>query len=141
MSAFVDTGVFVAFANVKDRDHAAAEELVDRIRRGELGVPYTSDYVFDEVVTTALSRTGNPDLAVRAGSLILGSPESSVKPLARLLRVDAAAFSDAWAAFRSKRSRGLSFTDQTTVALMRQAGIDSLVSFDSGFDGIVRRVS
>ncbi len=57
MSIFLDTGIFVAFVNEKDRNHSRAVELVDDLRRGTYGIPYTSDYVFDEAVTVALART------------------------------------------------------------------------------------
>ncbi|MDG7012444.1 MAG: type II toxin-antitoxin system VapC family toxin [Nitrososphaerota archaeon] len=138
---FVDSGVFVALANEDDRDHAAARELADRIRRGELGKPCTSDFVFDEVVTASLIRTKSPDKAIRAGALILGSEERSFRPLVELVEVGGTAFSRAWEAFRSKKHPRLSFTDHTILAQMNEVGLEYLASFDSGFDGLVKRVS
>lgn len=116
-------------------------ELAERVRLGELGTPYTSDYVFDEVVATALIRTGNPETAIKAGEIVLGSLVHSTRPLAKLVAVGEGAFNAAWAAFRTKKNRRLSFTDHTIVAQMKELSLDTLVSFDSGFDGVVRRVS
>ena len=137
---FVDSGVFVALANEDDRDSAAARELADRISHGELGKPYTSNFVFDEVVTTSLFRTKSPDKAVSAGMLILGSEQKSLRPLAELVEVGETAFSRAWETFRSKKYPRLSFTDHTIIAQMKEIGLEYLASFDSGFDGLVERV-
>jgi predicted nucleic acid-binding protein len=138
---FIDTSIFVALANQKDRDHQRGVGLVDRLRKGEFGQPYTSDYVFDETVTTALVRTGRQDVAVKAGKLILGSKDESIPPLARFVRVDERAFSEAWANLKSARFARLSFTDHTILAQMNDLKIDSVLSFDSDFDGIVSRIS
>lgn len=65
--------IFIAFANLRDRDHARSLTLMNRVRQGEFGQPYTSDYIFDESVTTALICTGNLTTAIKTGKLILGS--------------------------------------------------------------------
>ena len=63
MSVFIDTGIFVAFHNTRDKNHGRALKLIRRAVSGEFGILYTSDYVFDESVTTALIRTKNPSIA------------------------------------------------------------------------------
>jgi predicted nucleic acid-binding protein len=138
---FVDSGIFVAFSNTRDRDHTRAAELLDQARKGEFGLPHTSDYVFDEVVTTTLVRTRRPDLAVRAGEVILGSKEDYVSPFIRLVEVDEDTFSKSWVTFKSRKFESLSFTDHTILVQTKELGLDSVVSFDSGFDGIVKRIS
>jgi predicted nucleic acid-binding protein len=35
----------------------------------------------------------------------------------------------------------MSFTDCTSLALMEMRGIEGIASFDSGFDGLVKRIS
>ena len=37
--------------------------------------------------------------------------------------------------------KGLSFTDCTTIALMRRMDVENLVSFDADFDGFTSRIS
>lgn len=138
MSVFVDSGVFVAFHNTRDANHGRATELVREIVAGRLGSAYTSDYVFDEAVTVALVRTRKPEIAVTVGRMILGELTT---PSLVVLRVDDEAFKEAWKLFPQYARRGLSFTDCTSVALMRMRGIESLVSFDTGFDGIAPRIS
>jgi len=141
LSVFIDSNIFIAFANKRDRNHVRSVELVDRLRRSEFGAPYTSDYVFDEAVTAALVRTGRLDIAVKMGKLILGSKEESIPSLVRLTRVDEKIFSDAWKTFRTGRFEGLSFTDHTILAQLEEYKTEALVSFDTDFDGLATRIS
>jgi len=141
LSTFIDSNIFIAFVNKRDRDHARSLDLMDRARKGEFGLPYTSDYVFDEAVTTALVRTGRLGAAIKVGKVILGSKDDAVPSFARLIRVEESSFAEAWAAFRAGRFEGLSFTDHTILAQLREFKIDTLISFDTDFDGLVSRIS
>jgi predicted nucleic acid-binding protein len=138
MSVFVDTGVFVAFHNTRDANHTRALELMRSIVDGELGTAYTSDYIFDEAVTVALIRTRRPEIALSVGRMILGELTA---PFLAILRVGVEAFEDAWRLFPQYTRRRLSFTDCTSITLMRTRSIESIVSFDTDFDGIVPRIS
>ncbi len=140
MSIFIDTGIFVGFVNKSDRDHARAVELVDELRRGMYGIPYTSDYVFDEAVTVALARTRRVEPGVSTGRLILGSKESGIPGLTRLVRVDEQTFHEAWRNFCKGKKPRLSFTDHTSVGLARSYGGGMIMSFDDGFDGLLTRL-
>ena len=140
MSIFIDTGVFVAFHNTRDRNHSRAVELLKQVASGEYGSVYTSDYVFNEAVTLALMRTKKPIIATAVGELILGNPPR-ISPFINLLRVTEDVFAKSWELFKRYMSKGLSFTDCTTVTLMKQTGIKNLLSFDRSFNGIVRRLS
>jgi uncharacterized protein len=139
---FLDTSFFVALSNKSDRDHEQMNALSDRIRQGEFGQPYTSDYVFDESITTALVRTARIDRAVEVGRIILGYEAKKVPPLARMVYVNEGVFSKAWENFGSPkfRDKKLSFTDHTILVQMKELGIETLASLDSGFDGFVSRV-
>lgn len=139
MSIFLDTGVLVAYHNRRDANHAAAKEIVEAAAQGHWGPAYTSDFVFDEAVTLALARTRRPDVASRVGDLVLGTgPHGRIMGLAY---VTPRLFLRAWAAFRRLAARGLSFTDCTSLALMKSLGIPEIASFDSDFDGLVSRRS
>jgi len=141
LSTFIDSNIFIAFANKRDRDHARGLDLMDSARKGEFGLPYTSDYVFDEAVMMALVRTRRPAAAIEVGKIILGSKDDAIPSFARLIRVEERAFAEAWAAFRAGRFEGLSFTDHTILAQLREFRIDTLISFDTDFDGLVSRIS
>jgi predicted nucleic acid-binding protein len=138
MTVFLDTGIFVAFHNTRDANHTRALELIRTLIEGGFGTAYTSDYVFDEAVTVALVRTGRPENALAVGRMILGEITA---PFTTILQVSEDDFKKAWTLFTQYADRGLSFTDCTSIALMRTRGIESIVSFDADFDGIVPRIS
>lgn len=123
-----------------DRDHERAIRLMDEVRKGKYGLPYTSDYIFDETVTIALVRTGRHEKAVDAGKLILGAPEDKKPTFVKMVRVDEDHFNYAWSLFQQYTKRRLSFTDFTSVSLIKRMGIDYIASFDEEFDGIVNRI-
>ncbi len=131
---FVDTGVFVAARNKRDVNHKRAVELLREALNGVYGAVYTSDYVFDEAVTLALVRTGRVELAVDLGCFMLSSRRI------RMLYVDRVVFEEAWEVFRRYAGRGLSFTDATSIALMKRHNIEFIMSFDKHFDGIAPRI-
>ena len=141
-SIFLDSGFFIALGNTSDRDHEQAAGLAERIRKGEFGQPFTSDYVFDEAVTATLVRTGRVDKAVQVGRIILGYEAEDLPPLARLLSVDGRVFSKAWQNFSSGKykKKNLSFTDHTILAQIYEHGIGAIASMDDGFDGLVPRI-
>ena len=138
MSAFIDTGFLIAFHNVMDVNHTRAVELMKKIVDGEFGTVYTSDYIFDEAVTLTLIRTRRPEIALTMGKMILGELTT---PFLILLRVDNEVFEEAWRLFSRYAERGLSFTDCTSIALIKRRGIESIISFDKDFDGIIPRIS
>jgi hypothetical protein len=105
---------------------------------GEIGSSFTSDYVFDEAVTVALMRTGRHDVAVDLGNLILGVDRPR---FVTVLPVGEGIFDDSWSIFMRYSERGLSFTDCSSIALVRKLDIESIISFDKGFDGILSRLS
>lgn len=140
MTAFIDTSVLIAFHNTRDVNHERAKKLIKEAVEGKFGLLYTSDYVFNESINIALTKTGNPSIALLIGEMILGQFKG-IPRFITLLRVNEGIFNEAWRLFNEYSSRGLNFTDCTTIALMKSKGIDYLISFDEKFDGIVKRVS
>ena len=134
MGVFADTGVFVAAANKSDKNHAVAKSLLEAALKGEHGVLYTSDYVVDETIATALARTHNHAMAVNAGRLIMDSPRIE------RLYTDPEEFKDAWKRFQVMTKKPMSFTDCVTLSHMERRGLAKLMSFDSEFDGLVDRL-
>ncbi len=137
MSVFVDTGVFVAFENTADPNHETARQLLRAAASRRFGDVFTSDYVLDEAVTLALARTRRAELALSVGNLILGT--GPLGRLAGLAYVSPRVFLRSWSRFARLAVRGLSFTDCTSLELMRAIGIDEIASFDRDFDGLAVR--
>ena len=140
MSIFLDTGIFVAFVNKKDRDHDRALVLLKELATGKYGPGYTSDYVLDETVTVALARTRRVEKTVNAGLLILGSKEDKIPALTRMVKVDERTIQAAWKSFRGAKTPLLSFTDHTCVDLARTYAGGVIMSFDEHFDGLLTRI-
>ncbi|WP_436911114.1 type II toxin-antitoxin system VapC family toxin [Halosimplex marinum] len=138
MSVVIDSGVFYAHADMDATRHDTAVRAFDVVIDGDEGQPYVSDYLYDEAVTLTLSRTGSFEQAKRVGRRIRGAGE--YPDLVTLEHVDRSVFRDGVAAFERFDDQGLSFTDATTVALMEKRDIDSVLSFDDDFDGIVDRI-
>lgn len=134
----MDTGILVAHSNERDSRHARAFALVDEIRRGSHGVPYTSDYIFDEATTLAWFRTRGMEAVLRVGLLVL--PDEPKDRWLDLVSVSASDFKGAWRLMRDHGEEGLSFTDWTIVQLARTRDIDYVASFDTGLDGWISRI-
>jgi predicted nucleic acid-binding protein len=135
LNVFIDSGIFIAFHNKRDVNHDRAKEIMKSIANGDMGSAYTSDYIFDEAVTSALIRTRRMDMALSVGKMILGE---LITPFVIILRVNGDAFREAWKFFSQYAEKGLSFTDCASIALMKS--INKITSFDSDFDGIVPRI-
>jgi predicted nucleic acid-binding protein len=139
MSIFLDTGPVVAYRNERDADHQRADELLTEVMVGAYGRAFTSQFIFDEAVTLALVRTKNLGAAVAVGELLL--PANPEERFVTVLPVVEAVFDTAWKRFQNQGDRRLSFTDWTSAVLVEQHGIDAILSFDGGFDGLVGRLS
>ncbi|MCJ2520670.1 MAG: PIN domain-containing protein, partial [Candidatus Thermoplasmatota archaeon] len=126
------------YCNQRDQRHERAAEILGEIRTGKYGVPFTSDYVFDEAVTLALARTGRREIVLKVGDVIL--PTSPEERFVELIHTSEEDFVEAWDAMRGHVEAGLSFTDWVTVQLVRRRGIDLVVSFDKRLDGWVQRI-
>ena len=134
MSIFIDTSIFVALRNKDDSNHNQAKKVMKQILLGEFGESFTSDYVFDEAVTVALVRTKNIELAKDMGDYILSSKRI------KMIFVDGIIFRDAWVLFRRFSEKKMSFTDCTNIAISRNFNIEYISSFDTHFDGLMKRI-
>jgi predicted nucleic acid-binding protein len=134
MAVFIDTSVFVALRNADDEFHVRSKELMRRALKGDFGRIFTSDYVIDEAVTTALVRTRRHDLAVDVGSYILNSPRIFKLWTTRDI------FDRAWEKFKTFKDRPMSFSDCVSLAHIEKNDIRQIISFDSGFDGLIQRL-
>ena len=137
MTVLVDTGVLYADHDTDSSRHGTASEALMAVYDGMLGQPYISDYVYDEAVTLALKRTGSAAGAKQLGARLRGS--ESFPDVYELLHVSPRLFNDAVDVFERYDDQELSFTDAATIAEMRDHDIDTVLSFDDDFDGIVDR--
>lgn len=135
MAVFIDTGVFVAANNKSDKNYTRASELMRQALEGKYGAIYTSDYVIDESITTALARTHDHRIAISTASYIIESPRI------QKIYTDADDFETAWAKFQKLGKKPMSFTDCVSLSHIDKRKIGRIMSFDSEFDGLVARMS
>lgn len=119
---FVDSSAWFAYARQDDPDHRAARAALAEWQ----GRLVTTDYVFDETVTLALSRLG-PRVAAEVGEALL---DPDVVELVRLLPED---FDDAWELFKRRKDKGWSFTDCSSICVMRRLRLQSAIAVDRHF--------
>ena len=127
---FIDSTALVGAADRGDERHADGRALLTALASGALGQALVSDFVLDEVVTILGRRTGvGPARAVAFARGLLASPR------VRMLYVEEDVVDQTLESYR-RFGPALSFTDLTSVALMRRAGCTMLYSHDSGFDRV-----
>ena len=108
--------------------------------KNKYGAAFTSDFVFDELMTFILYKTGNIINASQVRDIILGNEMKDIPRFINMLFIDQEILERGWITFAKYADKKLSFTDCSIIELMINKGIDHLASFDSGFDGIVLRV-
>lgn len=132
MSVFADTGAFLAYRNQKDIYHEIALKLFRDALKGKYGQIYTSDYVYEEALTLALSRTNN--IAV-----VKDIAEVMLSPRIKMVFVDAQLLERSTKTFRQYSGRNLSFTDAVSIEIMNEFDIGKYLGFNSHFNGIAEQ--
>jgi predicted nucleic acid-binding protein len=122
---FVDTSGWYAAFNRADGAHSAIRQALAQARKARRAI-VTSDYVIDETLTLVRMRAGHR-LAVEVGEAVWR------RGGAEIIDVDAAIRDAAWQIFRRYREHTLSFTDCVSAALMRQRGLEEVLTLDAHF--------
>ena len=121
----LDSSFLIGFHNGLDAHHAKASSLMHDFLDGRWGKGLLLEYVFLELVTVLLVRTGLVN-ASRVARLVLESEELEFVPCSEL-------FAETVEAFTGQRNTKLSFTDIAiaTTALKRADGL--VLTFDEEF--------
>ncbi|MBC7130303.1 type II toxin-antitoxin system VapC family toxin [Candidatus Bathyarchaeota archaeon] len=129
MKLFIDSSAYIAFYNERDEKHREAEKFIEEIKNGVFGpvIFYTTDYIFDEVVTSILLLTKRKDLAIKVGEAIISSK------VTRIVKVDDTTFKNAWDMFIKFKDKLWSFTDCTSFALMKRYKLATAFTFDEHY--------
>ena len=118
----VDTGAWFAFFVGSDPDHLAVCEAFEQWE----GRLLTTDYIFDELVTLLLYRTGHQN-AVRAGNALRSGR------VAEILQVKPPDIAQAWRRLCKEEDKRYSFTDCTSFAVMERLDIGTAIAVDKHF--------
>jgi predicted nucleic acid-binding protein len=129
---FVDTWAWLVLANNRD----PAFDNVSRIRvdaAGKAGAWVTTDYVLDETLTRLFAAT--PFTAARR--FAEGIFEASRQGLLDIEHVTSERFSRAWRLrVRYDDKPRISFTDLTSFVVMRELGIQQVLTSDAHFEQV-----
>ncbi|WP_132059271.1 type II toxin-antitoxin system VapC family toxin [Halorussus amylolyticus] len=140
MSVVIDTGLFYAVQNERATNHDTAKRALSHVFSGEFGQPYATDFVYDETVTLVRSRTNSFREATHAGNRILG--RADYPDVVEFVTVSKTLFKESIEIFERYRDHALSFTDASTIALVKNRDIDFVLAFDDDdFDGVVSRLA
>lgn len=138
MVVVLDTSVLVAKHHLGDAHRDRALELMGEILDRKYGMLVVSDLVLTEAVNYSMGRARSCSVAKDLLRDVLGrgGPRWVV-----LHNVNETLFErSVQLCLEIGASRGLSFTDCTTVVLARALKAEAIASFDSGFDGVARRI-
>ena len=128
MAVFLDTSFLIALKNQDDKNHKIAQSWMERFLKNEFGQIHTSHFVFDEIVTLALLRIKNKELAIDLGNYLLKSPRISVVGLKEK------DFQNSWKKFQNLSDKGLSFTDCTIMIQSERLKCSLIATFDQHFE-------
>lgn len=126
ISVLLDTSFLVAFYDLDDVKHARAVELLAELEAGSYGGLFISDYIFDETITLLKKYVGIHKTN-EIGNYLLNSVE--------MANVDKEVFKHTWEL--SKKFEKLSFTDCSSICLIKYYNITYIATFDSDFSSSV----
>ena len=135
MTVIVDTGVFFAFYSLKDRYHLDSLALIVHLIEGKWGRAFITNHILDEtlnILKYKLSyKTANAFIEVFID-----------RDLIKVLYTDREIEEEALRIFKENISRkGFSYTDAITVAVIREYGINYLLTYDErSFTGLVENI-
>ena len=122
---FVDTGGWVALFGINDENHKNALPIFESLKKTK-ALLYTSDYVIDETLTLTMVR-GNHTQSVLAGKALFESALVKIVPVAPDY------LQGAWELYQKYKDKRFSFTDVTTLTIMKALGIKKIFGFDREF--------
>ena len=128
-AVFVDTWGWVALGHRRDARHPEVQTFYELCRRQGTGI-ITSDFVVDELVTLLFRR----EVFSEAVQFIDGLLAAASAGHLQIERIGPERFSEAWQLRRKYQDKPrISFTDLTSMVVMRDLGITSILTDDEHF--------
>jgi predicted nucleic acid-binding protein len=122
---FIDTGAFIARYVERDQHHSEATSFWNELAASGVQC-VTSNFVICETLTLLARRT-TYDFAARKGLDLYSSK------VLRILRSNASDEIDALSWFHKFADQGVSFTDCTSISIMKREQIQEVFAFDRHF--------
>jgi predicted nucleic acid-binding protein len=128
---FVDTWGWVILRDRRDPLHDEVSRLVEEAFKGRAIL--TTDYVVAETITLAYARFGSHSGECLLDALLAMLDQTET----RLERIDTPRFEEAIELRRRYRDKSkISFTDLTSMVVMRELGITEIVTADRHFEQV-----
>jgi predicted nucleic acid-binding protein len=126
---FVDTWGWIALGHKKDSHHQEVVRFYREAAKRKADI-VSSDFVLDELITLLFRRENNTE----AFDFIQGILASAAMGYIKIERISADRFDRAWHLRRRvKEIPKISFTDLTSMVLMKEAGISNILTEDRHF--------
>ncbi len=122
---FLDSSFIISYKIENDENHDKSLIIMKKIVNGKYGIPIIYDYIFDEFVTVLLNKAKSLSISVNSGNELIDST--------KMLTIDEEAFEKAWEIFKKQKNTKFSFTDCSTLALMKKEDINNIATFDKDF--------
>lgn len=119
---FADSNFFVALFNSDDSLNKKAFEVADRLDDAKASL-VISNFIFLEIVTVLAQRCGRA-IARSAGNYLLNEPRIGV------IHIDENSQASAWRLFQQVSNKNVSFVDCSTIAIIEDEALQSLLTFD-----------
>jgi len=124
----LDTSFIVSYYNTRDENHKKAVEPMKEIVNKKYGNLCITDYIFDESVTVILIRLKSLSETIKIGEL--------VKKSMKIIEMEREIFENSWNYFKKQKETAFSFTDCTTLNIMKKMNISNIATFDEDFKKI-----
>ena len=126
---FIDTWGWIALGHHRDPSHPRVKRFYQKFRKAG-GVFYTSDYILDEMATLLFRR----EIFGEAVRFMEGIFESAQQGLLMIERITSERFAASWSLRKHFQDKPrISFTDLTSMALMQELGVTSILTEDEHF--------
>ncbi|MBI2140716.1 type II toxin-antitoxin system VapC family toxin [Candidatus Woesearchaeota archaeon] len=132
MNALIDSNVFIAAWHPRDQKSDLSISILDKFDKREIQYLYTTNYVVVEVINFLLRKVSFSEVW-KAFQFLTKTERLKVIYIDSYLEIGLNRFFE--------KFQSLSLTDSSLLAMGREKGINTLYSFDSGFDkvkGIMR---
>lgn len=123
----IDSGVWIGAFNPKDVHHPKSKHIIKAVANRKLGRVLVTALIFSEVVTYIRRKIGVKQ-SIEVARALLDSRNVEV------VHIDQHTFSAAYHMF--EKYPALSFADAVSVSVMKDRGVQQIISFDRDFDGV-----
>lgn len=128
-AVFIDTWGWLALGHRRDALHQEVRAFYEALQK-EGSLCYTTDYVLDETITLLFRR----EVFEEAIRFMEGIFQSAAERRLIIERVTSERFSSAWKLRKQFQDKPkISFTDLTSMAIMEEKGIKSVLTEDEDF--------